>query len=80
MRRCLAGKVGGAEVPVQIDDAAAEVLPYADSSFNAVVFTLVLCTVADPDRAMAEARRVLKLDGRLIVLEHLRGTGGLARS
>jgi len=77
MRRRLVERA--AETPVQVDDAAAEALPYPDASFDAVLFTLVLCTVADPDRALAEARRVLRPDGRLMVLEHVRGTGGLAR-
>ncbi len=79
MRRRLAGKAQHADVPVQVDDAAAEALPYPSGSFDTVVFTLVLCTVTDPGRALAEARRVLRSDGRLIVLEHVRGAGGLAR-
>jgi len=79
MRRRLAAKVGTAGVTIQVDDAAAEALPYADDSFDAVVFTLVLCTVSDPARALAEAARVLRPDGRLIVLEHVRGAGGVAR-
>jgi ubiquinone/menaquinone biosynthesis C-methylase UbiE len=77
MRRRLTEKADG--TGAQVDAAAAEALPYDDASFDAVLFTLVLCTVADPDRALAEARRVLRPDGRLIVLEHVRGTGGLAR-
>jgi ubiquinone/menaquinone biosynthesis C-methylase UbiE len=79
MRRRLTDRAGRAEMPVQVDDAPAEALPYPDASFDAVIFTVVLCTVADPDQALAEARRVLRPDRQLIVLEHVRGTGGLAR-
>jgi ubiquinone/menaquinone biosynthesis C-methylase UbiE len=79
MRRRLVAKTAAAEVPVDVDDSPAEALPYADASFDAVVFTVVLCTVTDPDRALAEARRVLRPGGRLIVLEHVRGDGRLAR-
>ncbi len=53
-------------------------MPYPDASFDAVIYTLTLCTVADLDRALAEARRVLRPDGRLVVLEHVRGYGRLA--
>lgn len=53
--------------------------PLPAASFDAVVFACTLCTVADLDRALAEARRVLKADGRLVVLEHVRGGGQLAR-
>ncbi len=53
-------------------------LRHPDACFGAVVFTLVLCSVASPDRALAKARRVLRPDGRLIVLEHVRGRGRLA--
>ena len=79
MRNRLAAKVVTARVPVEVTSDPAEALRYADASFDAVVFTLVLCTVTDPDRALAEARRVLRPSGRLIVLEHVRGSGSLAR-
>jgi ubiquinone/menaquinone biosynthesis C-methylase UbiE len=78
MRKRLVGKLDSASVPVDISDAAGESLPHADGSFDAVVCTLVLCTVADLPRTLAEARRVLGPQGRLVVLEHVRGTGRLA--
>lgn len=52
--------------------AAAERLPFADDAFDTVVSTLVLCTVPEPDRALEEIRRVLKPDGALLFIEHLR--------
>jgi ubiquinone/menaquinone biosynthesis C-methylase UbiE len=79
MRKRLARKLGDARVPVELAGAPAESLPFPHAAFDAVVFTCVLCTVADPDAAVAEARRVLKPGGRLIVLEHVRGAGRLAR-
>jgi len=79
MRRQLAAKLPSAPVPAELLDAPAESLPHADASVDAVVFTCVLCTVADVDRALAEAKRVLKPAGQLVVLEHVRGAGKLAR-
>ncbi|WP_007026984.1 class I SAM-dependent methyltransferase [Saccharomonospora iraqiensis] len=79
MRAKLERKLGRAHAPVvQVSDAAAEDLPFDDDSFDAVVFTLVLCTVVDPARALAEARRVLRPEGSLYVLEHVRGEGAQA--
>ena len=60
MRRRLAARLARASVPVELSSDSAEQLRYADASFDAVVFTLVLCSVARPDRALAEARRVLR--------------------
>jgi SAM-dependent methyltransferase len=79
MRARLAGKLADAPVPVQLCDAAAEALPFADQSFDVVVCTLVLCTVPDPPAALAESYRVLRPGGRLAFLEHVRGRGRLAR-
>lgn len=78
MRRRLAHRLHQARAPVRIDNARAEALPYPDASFDAVIFTCVLCSVDDPDRALGEARRVLKREGRLVLLEHVRGSGRLA--
>jgi ubiquinone/menaquinone biosynthesis C-methylase UbiE len=55
-------------------DVAAEDLPFDDGSFDTVVSTLVLCTVENPTRAIAEARRVLVEGGSLLFLEHVRSS------
>jgi ubiquinone/menaquinone biosynthesis C-methylase UbiE len=54
--------------------APAEALPFPDDSFDAVVSTLVLCTVGDPAAALAEMKRVLRPDGRLLFIEHVRAS------
>jgi ubiquinone/menaquinone biosynthesis C-methylase UbiE len=60
--------------------APAEALPFPDDSFDVAVCTLVLCTVDDPERALAEIDRVLKPGGRLLFMEHVRAEDpGLAR-
>ncbi|WP_158630440.1 class I SAM-dependent methyltransferase [Glycomyces terrestris] len=52
-------------------DGQAERLAFENDSFDAVVSTLVLCSVEDQDRALAEIHRVLKPGGRLVLLEHV---------
>jgi ubiquinone/menaquinone biosynthesis C-methylase UbiE len=59
-----------------VAEAGAEDLPVADASCDTVVSTLTLCTVADPERAVAEAKRVLKPGGRFLFIEHVRGAEG----
>lgn len=65
-------------VPVEVVSASADALPFPDESFDAAVAAFVLCTIPDPARAVAEIRRVLRSNGRLVLLEHVRGTGRLA--
>ncbi len=79
MAKRLPAKLAEATVPVEVVAARAEELPFPDASFDAVVSTFVLCSVDEPARALAEIRRVLKPDGRLVLLEHVRGTGRTAR-
>jgi ubiquinone/menaquinone biosynthesis C-methylase UbiE len=58
----------------EVVEAPADELPFEGDSFDTVVSTLVLCTVPDQERAIAEIRRVLKPDGRLLLLGHVRSS------
>ncbi|MFU8831904.1 MAG: class I SAM-dependent methyltransferase [Wenzhouxiangella sp.] len=52
--------------------ASAESLPFADHRFDTVVSSLVFCSVPDVQKGLAEIKRVLKPDGTLLMLEHVR--------
>lgn len=54
--------------------APAERLDLPDASADAVVSTLVLCSVCSPERALAEVRRVLRPGGLLVFIEHVAAT------
>ncbi len=58
-------------IDVEVHRAAAASLPLGDDEADAVVATLVLCSVPDQAAALAEARRVLRPGGRLVYLEHV---------
>lgn len=63
-----------APVPITVLDGVAESLPAADGSVDVVVSSLVLCSVAEPSAALAEAVRVLKPGGQLLFYEHVRSS------
>lgn len=52
-----------------------EALPVGDNSMDAVIGTLVLCSVTDVDLALKEVRRVLKPGGRYLFIEHVAASG-----
>jgi ubiquinone/menaquinone biosynthesis C-methylase UbiE len=79
MRGRLRRKLVRARVPVEVSESGAEDLPFRDGSFDAVVSTLVLCSVPNQEKALAEVRRVLRPGGRLLFIEHVRGEGSVAR-
>lgn len=60
-----------AAVPITVIDGVAERIPAPDGSFDAVVASLVLCSVLDPVSALAEIRRVLRPSGTLHFYEHV---------
>ena len=72
MRRRLAPRLARSRLRARLVDAPAEQLPFPDGSIDTVVSTLVLCTVDAPDLALQEIARVLKPDGQLLLIEHVR--------
>jgi ubiquinone/menaquinone biosynthesis C-methylase UbiE len=72
MRKRLERTVRRSRRDAQVIDAGAEELPFDDSTFDTVVSTLVLCTVDAPDAALREIGRVLRPDGQLLFIEHVR--------
>lgn len=56
--------------------AVAEAIPLGDSSVDAIVGTLVLCSVEDVDRALEEVKRVLKPGGLYLFVEHVAAKDG----
>jgi ubiquinone/menaquinone biosynthesis C-methylase UbiE len=72
MARRLTRRVGERGSGATVVRASADRLPFADGSFDAIVSTLVLCTVPDQHAALREIRRVLRADGKLLFLEHVR--------
>ncbi|MFF3448172.1 class I SAM-dependent methyltransferase [Streptomyces sp. NPDC002667] len=68
------------EVPVDVAPGAAEALPVKSEAYDAAVLSLVLCSVRDVPRALAEVRRVLRPGGTVRFLEHGRGGGHVMRS
>lgn len=47
-----------------------ERLPFMDGTFDCVVSTFTLCSIAEVDKAMAEVYRVLRPGGKFLFLEH----------
>ena len=61
---------------IDIRASTAERLDVPDQSMDAVVCTLVLCSVSDPALALREILRVLKPGGRFVFLEHVAAPRG----
>jgi ubiquinone/menaquinone biosynthesis C-methylase UbiE len=71
LRALAAEAAQAAPVPVRVLGGVADELPLEDESADAAVASLVLCSVPDQDRALAELRRVLRPGGELRFYEHV---------
>jgi len=64
-------KLAQAEFPVHINELGAERLPFDDQRFDYAVTTKTLCSVDNVQTVLSELLRVLKPNGKLLVLEHV---------
>lgn len=69
-----------AKVPIRVITGKAEQLPFQDNEFDVIVGTLVLCSITDPKKALAEMRRVCKPEGKVLFFEHVRMNDSLLGS
>jgi ubiquinone/menaquinone biosynthesis C-methylase UbiE len=61
---------------VELLEGDAHELPFPAGTFDSVVCTYSLCGIPDPGAAVAEMKRVLQPDGRLILVDHIRSSVG----
>ncbi len=60
---------------IELVQADAETLPFAANSFDAAFATLVFCSIPNPADAFRELQRIIKPNGKIILLEHIRPKG-----
>ncbi|MEY9999063.1 class I SAM-dependent methyltransferase [Sinorhizobium fredii] len=66
----MARRVPHSEMPINFIEASAEAIPLDDNSVDTVVTTWTLCTIPGAATALAEMRRVLRPEGKLLFVEH----------
>ncbi|MDA8140331.1 MAG: class I SAM-dependent methyltransferase [Desulfobacteraceae bacterium] len=72
----LAARAGRNRVDLEIKPIKGEKIDLPDNSVEAVVGSLVLCSVQDPRQVMVEVHRILKPGGRYIFVEHVAALTG----
>lgn len=71
MRKKLQEKTAAKKEHIKMLNCGAESIPVPDASCDAVVSTLVLCSVANQSKVLAEIYRVLRPEGKFIFIEHI---------
>ena len=72
MLRRAASRARRLEHDVDLVLADAQHLPFRDGAFDAAAATFVFCSVPDPVMGLGEVRRVLRDEGQVHLLEHVR--------
>ena len=63
-------RIRASRIMIESQVRGAETLPMADNSFDTVVSTMTLCSIANVAQALQEIYRVLKPGGRFLFLAH----------
>lgn len=71
MHKLLKQKAAELEIDAEIQLGDSAKVPLADGEADHVVITLVLCSVPDVGKALAEVTRVLKPGGTFVFIEHV---------
>lgn len=79
LRKAALEAAAKAPVAIEVVEGIADRLPAPDASVDAAVASLVLCSVPDQARALAELHRVLRPGGRLCFYEHVAAHHPVAR-
>lgn len=56
---------------VKLEEMDVESLEFSDDKFDTVVASLVFCSVPDVNKGLLEIKRVVKLGGKIVMLEHV---------
>ena len=70
MHRLAQRRIERSPVAVERHVLGGERLPFADATFDCVVSTFTLCSVAEANQTLREAYRVLRPAGQFLFLEH----------
>ncbi|MCT7995812.1 class I SAM-dependent methyltransferase [Laspinema olomoucense] len=70
MNQLAQNRIESSNIDVEVRVISGENLPFPDESFDSVVSTWTLCSIAQVERALAEIHRVLKSTGKFFFLEH----------
>ena len=65
-------RADGLGLAINLIEGDVQALSFPDNSFDTAVATFVFCSVPDPIFGLQELRRVVKPDGQIFLLEHVR--------
>ncbi|MFD1040239.1 class I SAM-dependent methyltransferase [Virgibacillus byunsanensis] len=72
------GKIEDAKATIALREMDAQQMDFLDNTFDVVVSTCVFCSVPDPVEGFKEIRRVVKPEGKIVMLEHMRSENPIA--